>query len=171
MQFLRKTEEYARKENIRRTRQNVGHSFSDALNKFREAINSGSLFVCSCCQQTWFKHYVQDVASINVKSLDVHLLDSCLTFQLETVNGYATCLNNVKRGKIPKLSVENGMELIEKPAELILNNLEERLISLRIPFMQICALNSGGQFSLKGSVVNLPSDIEPNYSRFAEIAK
>ena len=72
-----------------------------------------------------------------------------------------TCLNNLKRGKIPKLSVANGMKFIEKPAELNLNHLEERLISLRIPFMQIRALNSGGQFSLKGSVVNVPSDIEP----------
>ena len=53
------------------------------------------------------------------------------------------------------------MKFIEKPAELNLNILEERLVSLRIPFMQIRALNSGGQFSLKGSVVNVPSDIEP----------
>ena len=48
-----------------------------------------------------------------------------------------------------------------KPPELDLSNLEERLISLRIPFMQIRALNSGGQFSLKGSVVNVPAEIEP----------
>ena len=164
MRSLRKTKEYVRKENIRRTRQKLGHSFSDAVNKFGEAINSSSLFVCSCCQQTWFKHSVQAVASLNVKSLDTHLLNNCLT-------GYTsvgdcewicnTCLNNLKRGKVPKLSVANGMKLIERPAELNLNHLEERLISLRIPFMQIRALNSGGQFSLKGSVVNVPSDIEP----------
>ena len=53
------------------------------------------------------------------------------------------------------------MKLIEKPAALNLNNLEERLISLRIPFMQIRALNSEGQFSLKVSVVNVPSYVEP----------
>ena len=55
----------------------------------------------------------------------------------------------------------NGFKLPDKPAELNLNNLEERLISLRIPFMQIWALNSGGQLSLKGSVVNVPTEIEP----------
>ena len=49
----------------------------------------------------------------------------------------------------------------DRPPELILGNLEERLLSLRIPFMQIRALNSGGQFSLKGSVVNVPAEIEP----------
>ena len=164
MRFLRKTEEYARKENIRRKRQKVGHSFSDAVGKFREALNSSCSFVCSCCQQTWFKHSVQAVASLNVKSLDANLLGKCLTGYISVGDCEwlcNTCLNNLKRRKIPKLSVANSMKFVEKPAELNLNNLEERLISLRIPFMQIRALNSGGQFSLKGSVVNVPSDIEP----------
>ena len=47
----------------------------DAVNKFREDINSSSLFVCSCCHQTWFKHSVQAVAGLNIKSLDAHLLE------------------------------------------------------------------------------------------------
>ena len=164
MRFLRKTKEYVRKENVRRTRKKVGYSFSDAVNKFRGAINLSSSFVCSCCQQTWFRHSVQAVASLNMKSLDVHLLDKCLTGYLSVGDSEwicNTCLNNLKRGKIPKLSVANSMKFVERPVELNLNHLEERLISLRIPFMQIRALNSGGQFSLKGSVVNVPSDIEP----------
>ena len=164
MRYLRKTKEYACKESIRRTRRKVGHSFSDAVNKFREAIDLSSSFVCSCCQQTWFKHSVQAVATLNMKALDAHLLDKCLTGYTSVGNCEwicNTCLNNLKRGKIPKLSVANGMKLIVQPAELNLNHLEERLISLRIPFMQIRALNNGGQFSLKGSVVNVPSDIEP----------
>ena len=53
------------------------------------------------------------------------------------------------------------MKFPEKPPELNLSNLEERLISLRIPFMQIRALARGAQFSLKGSVVNVPADVEP----------
>ena len=52
------------------------------------------------------------------------------------------------------------MQLPDK-LELELSNLEERLISLRIPFMQIRSLSSGGQFALRGSVVNVPAQIEP----------
>ena len=48
----------------------------------------------------------------------------------------------------------------EKPKELDLYPLEERLISLRIPFMQIHQLPRGGQFSIKGNVVNVPVDIQ-----------
>jgi hypothetical protein len=47
----------------------------------------------------------------------------------------------------------------EKPKKLDLYPLEERLISLRIPFIQIHQLPRGGQFSVKGNVVNLPVDI------------
>ena len=114
---MRKMKEYARKEKYRRTKQKVEHSFSDAVNKFREDINSSSSCVCSCCHQTWCKHSVQAVAGLNIKSLDAHVLDKRLTGHI-SVGDCAwicnTCLNNLKRGKIPMLSVANGMKFIEK---------------------------------------------------------
>ena len=161
---LRKNTEYARKEYLRRKEQRYGKSFSETVDKFKEAIRSSSSFVCSCCHQTWFSHSVKEVSSLNEISLDKQLLNKCLTGYISVANCEwicNTCLFNVKQGKIPKLSVINGMKFPDRPAELNLSNLEERLISLRIPFMQIRALNSGGQFSLKGSIVNVPSDIEP----------
>ena len=49
----------------------------------------------------------------------------------------------------------------DKPPELNLHQLEERLIALRIPFMQIRELPRGGQYSLKGNVIIVPVDIQP----------
>ena len=46
--------------------------------------------------------------------------------------------------EIPKLSVANGMKWPNKPPELNLHQLEERLIALRITFMQIRELPRGG---------------------------
>ena len=46
-----------------------------------------------------------------------------------------------------------------KPECLNLTPLEERLISPRIPFMQIRELPRGGQLSIHGNVVNLPADV------------
>ena len=63
-----------------------------------------------------------------------------------------------------KLSVANGMKWPDKPPELDLHQLEERLISLRIPFMQIRELSRGGQYSLKGNVINVPLDSQPTVS-------
>ena len=72
-----------------------------------------------------------------------------------------TCLSALRECKPPKLSVSNGMKWPDKPPELNLHQLEERLIALRIPFMQIRELPRGGQYSLKGNVINMPVDIQP----------
>ena len=61
---------------------------------------------------------------------------------------------------MPKLSVANGMKWPNKPTELNLYQLEKRLIALRIPFIQIRELLRGGQYSLKGNVINIPVDIQ-----------
>ena len=44
-----------------------------------------------------------------------------------------TCLTSLKEGRIPKLSVVNGMKWPEKPRKLMLHPIEERLLALRIP--------------------------------------
>ncbi|XP_069139395.1 uncharacterized protein [Argopecten irradians] len=72
-----------------------------------------------------------------------------------------TCLSSLKEDKIPRLSTHNGMKWPTKPEVLNLHPLEERLISQRIPFMQIRELPRGGQLSAKGNVVNVPVDIQP----------
>ncbi|XP_061190534.1 uncharacterized protein LOC133198460 [Saccostrea echinata] len=72
-----------------------------------------------------------------------------------------TCCLALKDEKIPRLSVKNGMKWPVKPDALNLHPLEERLISQRIPFMQIRELPIGGQMSVKGNVVNVPVDIQP----------
>ena len=53
------------------------------------------------------------------------------------------------------------MKWPEKPRKLDLHQLEERLIALRIPFMQIRELPRGGQYSLKVNVISVPVDIQP----------
>ena len=164
MKESRKRKESIDREYSQRKRRKVGFSFKEAVDKFNEALSTCS-YVCSCCHQTWFKQSVKEINSLNkTESLDLSLLKQCLTGYTSVAN-YEwicnTCLFNIRQGKIPKLSYINGMKFPQKRPELDLNNLEERLISLRIPFMQIRALNSGGQFSLKGSVVNVPAEIEP----------
>ena len=65
----------------------------------------------------------------------------------------------MKEGKLPQCSKANGMGFPDKPSVLDLTPLEERLISPRIPFMQIRELPRGGQPSMHGNSVNVPSDV------------
>ena len=165
MKRLRKRKNYLEKEHTQRKKRKIGFSLSEAVEKFNEAILGSSSYVCSCCHQLWFKQSVNEVSCLcRSVSMDISLLKQCLTGYSSVGNHEwicNTCVFNIRKGKVPKLSVINGMKFPQKPPELNLSNLEERLIALRIPFMQIRALNSGGQFSLKGSVVNVPTDVEP----------
>ena len=53
------------------------------------------------------------------------------------------------------------MKESDKPPELDLYPVKERLIALCIPFIQLRQLPGGGQYSIKGYVINVPVEIQP----------
>ena len=133
----RKNREYAENEHSLRKKRKIGLSFSDTINKFEDAICQSVSYVCSCCHQTSFKHLVREVSSLNISDLNKTLLQECVSFLSVAIREWicSTCIYKIRRDKVPKLAVINGMKLPDRPPELNLNNLEERLISLRIPFI------------------------------------
>ena len=136
-------------------------TIEESIKRFHSDIAIGPLYVCSCCHQTWFRKSVSMLKNthISVESKRLHCTDFTSVGNEEWI--CHTCLSALREGKPPKLSVANGMKWPDKPPELNLHQLEERLIALRIPFMQIRELPRGGQYSLKGNVINVPVDIQP----------
>ena len=136
-------------------------TIEESIKRFHSDIAIGPLYVCSCCHQTWFRKSVSMLKNthISAESKRLHCTDFTSVGNEEWI--CHTCLSALEEGKPPKLSVANGMKWPDKPPELNLHQLEERLIALRIPFMQIRELPRGGQFSLKGNVINVPVDIQP----------
>ena len=132
-----------------------------AIKQFQSDISVGPLYVCTCCHQTWFRKSVSMLKNTNLSAERKRLY--CPDFTSISNEEWIchTCMSALRDNKIPKLSVANGMNWPEKPPELNLHQLEERLIALRIPFMQIRELPRGGQYSLKGNVINGPVDIQP----------
>ncbi|XP_061170324.1 uncharacterized protein LOC133179634 [Saccostrea echinata] len=154
-------EEYCNKESERNRQRQFGIHIQDCIINFHEKIKHGPVFVRSCCHQTWFKESVLKVQNTNLDDLSkIKYLTGIISVgNAEWICN--TCYSSIREGKVPKLSVLNGMIWPPKPRELNLFPLEERLISLRIPFMQIRELPRGGQYSVKGNVVNVPVDIQP----------
>ena len=75
-----------------------------------------------------------------------------------------TCRTYLEKNKIPPLAKANGVIFPVKPRELDLSELEERLVAARIPFMQLRELPRGGQMSLHGNIVNVPTTIHRTVS-------
>ena len=135
----------------------------ECIKQFHSSIAVGPLFVCTCCHQTWFRKGVCMLKNINLPTSS-RLYCTKFTSVNDEEWICHTCVGAIRDGKVTKLSVANGMKWPDKPPELDLHQLEERLISLRIPFMQIRELPRGGQYSLKGNVINVPVDIQPTVS-------
>ena len=136
-------------------------TIEESIKRFHLDISIGPLYVCSCCHQTWFRKSVSMLKNthISAESRRLYCTDFTSVGNEEWI--CHTCLSALRESKPPKLSVANGMKWPDKPPELNLHQLEERLIALRIPFMQIRELPRGGQYSLKGNVINVPVDIQP----------
>ena len=68
-----------------------------------------------------------------------------------------SCKRYLSKGKLP--SISNGMKFSEKPDFFDLNELECRLIALRLAFQKIMQAPRGKQFKITGNIVNVPADV------------
>ena len=143
-------------------------SISKATEIFHKNISVGPEYICTCCDQLWYRSSVTQCNAVLYQSCSREILNLCLT-GLKSVDNTewicGTCNSNLKAGKLPTCAKANKMTFPEKPDVLKdLTPLEERLISPRIPFMQVRELPSGGQLSIHGNVVNVPADVNSTVS-------
>ncbi|XP_028966621.1 uncharacterized protein LOC100900662 [Galendromus occidentalis] len=112
---------------------------------------------CDVCDRIWFKRDLKAVDSVIANFLIPYFPD-------ENVHSFRLCHNcyKVSRGrKIPNLSKVNGYRYPPKPVNLPkLDPVSERLISPRIPYMQIRRLRHEGSYGIIGQVINVPVDVD-----------
>ena len=137
-------------------------NMANVIQYFHDSIKSGPEYICTCCDQLWYRTSVTKCDANKYTKSTKHLLDVCITGRTSVDNMEwicSTCNSNLSDGKLPVCSKANKMTFPVKPECLNLTPLEERLISPRIPFMQIRELPRGGQLSIHGNVVNVPADV------------
>ncbi|KAH7960456.1 hypothetical protein HPB49_019963 [Dermacentor silvarum] len=73
-----------------------------------------------------------------------------------------TCRDSLLLCELPQLSTSNSFVYPPKLTTLPrLNEMEERMVSLRLPFMNNRRLAHGGdQYGIKGQIVNVPIDVQ-----------
>ena len=135
---------------------------------FVNKISVGPEYICTCCDQLWYRSSVTKCNASLYKSCSNEILQLCLT-GLKSIDNTewicGTCHSTLKGGKLPTCAKANKMTFPEKPDVLKdLTPLEERLISPRIPFMQVRELPRGGQLSIHGNVVDVPADVNSTVS-------
>lgn len=130
------------------------------VNIFNKHTSDGPRYVCACCTQLFFKHSVVNIERCMFTNQDV--AKKCV-LDIKSAGNKTwlchTCSVAIRNGKVPACFIHNGLQFPQKPAELNLTQLEERLVAARLPFMQIREMPRGGQLSIKGNVVNVPADV------------
>lgn len=128
--------------------------------EFQKLISKGPEYVCTSCSQVFFRH---SVIYLNRNNYKPNLTTYCVKGTKSVGNEEYICNHchgYMKKNKVPPCSIGNKLQFPDIPFELQeLTQLEQLLVSPRIPFMQIRELPRGGQLGLKGNVVNVPADV------------
>ncbi|GFY39010.1 ATP-dependent DNA helicase [Trichonephila inaurata madagascariensis] len=136
--------------------------------KYLQAISDGPIHRCICCDRLWFKHSICHQSKLglqNKKNITSDLVQSIFPLHVDEGTFCSTFMHNIKLGNVPPLAVWNGFKYTKQPACLAaLNDLEERLVSLRILFMQIKECSYDRQLGIKGTIVNVPITLNQTVS-------
>ena len=138
-----------------------------ASDTFAALVKEGPIYVCTCCHRLMYhrsvlrfqeKNYVK-LSLTSTKVFDTQYIQRSVNQEVWICQ---TCHRTLKRGKMPAQAKANNLYLAVIPPELPdLNELETRLICLRIPFMKMVSLAVGKQKKISGPAVNVPTDLKP----------
>ena len=111
----------------------------ERLKKFRNAVKYGAIFVCISCEQRLFENGVTTVTEHfrqSVNSKRSGLFEECVTEEDQEIDGKKvhyichTCKETMKRGKMPAMSVKNGLFLVKlDDPDTKLSEIENNLIA------------------------------------------
>jgi hypothetical protein len=131
------------------------------VQSFKSAISVGPVYVCTCCKRLLYKQSVQHVPTDRYQCKDKS--NACLSGYISSDGNEwvcKTCHKALLKNHMPSQAEQNGLQLEKIPDELKdLNSLENHLLSQRQFFMKVFDLPRGKQKGIKGSVVNVPSNI------------
>ncbi|CAH2083798.1 unnamed protein product [Euphydryas editha] len=113
---------------------------------------------CAVCDRLWWKNDLKSTTGVHDDILQLILLNYV---RGTTVQVCSTCKKAMDKGKIPLLSTYNDFSFPIIPPHLPkLNLIEQRLVSPRIPFMQIRRLRHvNGQYGIYGQIINVPVEV------------
>ena len=134
------------------------------VRKFHDSVSAGPLYICTCCDQLWYKHSVLLADRLKLVNPDITKYLQSVKSVDDTEWICQTCNNHLKKGRVSPCAIANGMQFPEKPSFFDLNELECRLIAPRLAFQKIFQAPRGGQLKIAGNVVNVPADVNSKYA-------
>ena len=140
------------------------------IRNFHKSVSTGPLYICTYCDQLWYRHSVSAANQLTLKNPDVVKYLQNIVSVDNTKWVCQTCSGHLKKGKVPSCAIVNGMRFPTKPNFFYLNELECRLIAPRLAFQKIYQAPRGGQLKIAGNVVNVPADVNSTVNMLPRLA-
>ena len=120
---------------------------------------AGPLYICTSCDQIWYKHSVLPADRLKLVNPDITKYLQSVRSVDDTEWNCQTCNNHLKTGRVPPCAIANGMQFPEKPSFFHLNELKCLFIASRLAFQKIFQALRCGQLKITGNVVNVLADV------------
>ena len=81
------------------------------ISKFHEIVSQGPLYICSCCDQLWYKHRVSSANTLkksNPAAGEKYLIKKVSVKHKELL--CRTCYKYLIKNKVPPTAILNGMQ-------------------------------------------------------------
>ena len=132
---------------------------NNAIKKFHEIVNQDPLYICTCCDQLWYKHSVLNADKLRKSNCNIHKY-LCNMKSVDNKEWVCrTCHSHLINNKIPPCAIANGIKFPDRPDFFDLNELECRLLAPRIAFQKLMQAPRGRQCKIHGNIVNVPADV------------
>ena len=130
---------------------------------FRDSIKYGRIYECVCCQRLFFTNGVKPFTDSFKSDLGKSLVDRAIgkNFTGKLPGEFfvcITCKSHLSRGKMPPMSNQNNLQLLDlsKFEELNLTELENAMIALNIIFQKVFKLPKSRWPAMKDKTINVP---------------
>lgn len=131
------------------------NDITQLIRNFHNSVSTGPLYVCTSCEQLWYKHSVCPADRIRMFKPDIakYLQNVRSIDNVEWL--CKTCSKHLRKGNIPPCAIANGLKFPVKSNFFDLNELECRLIAPCLAFQKFFQAPRGGQLKITGNVVNV----------------
>lgn len=134
-----------------------------SINRFRSTFLDNNFgHVCSVCDRLWFKNDLKPITPTQLRVISDWFVKENQQLRNEDYTmACNTCRLSLNKGRLPSLAKVNGFSYPEIPPGLPpLDPISERLISPRLPFMQVRRLRHDFSFGIIGQVINIPVSVQ-----------
>ncbi|XP_047519209.1 uncharacterized protein LOC125059060 isoform X2 [Pieris napi] len=135
--------------------------WSSSIHRFKSTFLDNDFgHTCSVCDRLWFRNDLKAITAAQMQIIsDWCVKENRQVHAQEFTLVCANCKRSLNTGKLPSLAKMNGFTYPEVPPGLPpLDPISERLISPRLPFMQVRRLRHDD--GIIGQVINVPVDVQ-----------